>query len=69
MIAYIHEVCILDDLPIDESPMYQWVLWLWGEEKAREFVREVEIPLTTKPPPIEEMQDHGRPSGAGDQAS
>lgn len=62
MLAYIHEECILDGLPIDESPMYEWVKWLWGEDKAREFVRETEIPLT-KPPP--EVNKHESSSMAG----
>ncbi len=58
MLGFVFEFCILDDEPVDQSEMYQFLVWLWGEDKARFYVEEREI-LLTKPPPDGDY-DNGR---------
>ncbi len=50
--SLIQDVCIMDGLPLKESPIYQFYLWLWGEERCRCLVGEDRYDLVHPPPEV-----------------
>jgi hypothetical protein len=44
MIRMIVETCIIDNLPIDQSPAYQFILHTYGKLEAAKLIREEVYP-------------------------
>lgn len=62
MIGVIFEYCTLDDKLLEDSDMYQLLVWLWGEEKARFYVEERVVEIN-KPPPERDTHDSNSIAG------